>query len=222
MSGAEVIGLISAIISIIDTSLKVVEALDDASGLLPQAFRNVAARLPLVQDTLRTARTGLAEEEGKEDEEGEDTLTVGPRVALVKILKSCRDKVSALNDLVQAVKPAAGASGMERTFKAFKTISSTDKAEKLMDGILGDLQVLTANHAIKAATRAEVQCLVTALRERDGSHYGSVYSAVAMNNMGSGSQYSFTGRGNMNVVSGGGIQINGESTAPFYISQTKG
>ena len=216
MSGAEVVSLISAIISIIDASLQLYEAVNNASGL-PKSFRDVAVRLPLVQDTLETARTGLTREE--------DEPSTRSRVALTKVLESCRDKVVAANAMLQAVMPATGASRMKRYYKAFKTIPKGDKVESLMEGILGDLQVLTSSYAVKAATQARIERLIVAVRggERlnvvdDG---GGTSPAVDLHNLGLGSQYVHTGHGNQNVADGRGIQINGASTGPFYFNQTK-
>jgi len=210
MSGAEVIGLISGIIAILDVSLKLFEGLDDPSGL-PQSFRDVAARLPLVQDTLETARAGLAEEE--------DAPSAGSRVALAKLLESCRDKAVALNKVLRAVMPAAGASHMERYLRALKTIPKADKVENLMEGILGDLLVLTGSNAVKAATRAQIERLVAAVGRGERLNDGGGSPAVALHNAGSGSQYVYTGQGNQNVSNGKGIQINGVSTGPFYFGR---
>ncbi|RSL87741.1 hypothetical protein CDV31_016204 [Fusarium ambrosium] len=61
MPVAEVTGVISAIITIIEASIKIYRTASEASGL-PQSFRDAASRLPLVQDTLKLAVDGLAEE----------------------------------------------------------------------------------------------------------------------------------------------------------------
>jgi hypothetical protein len=56
MAGAEAgfdIGLISGVISIIDATKKVYDAAKDAKGQ-PEAFRQIAARLPLVIEILRS------------------------------------------------------------------------------------------------------------------------------------------------------------------------
>ena len=58
MSGAEIIGLISGIVSIIDAALKAYDAATDATSL-PSAFRDAAARLPLIQNTLKITMNGL-------------------------------------------------------------------------------------------------------------------------------------------------------------------
>ncbi|KAM5382496.1 hypothetical protein ACJZ2D_002500 [Fusarium nematophilum] len=58
MSGAEIVGLISGIIAIIDASIKFCNAAADTSSL-PSGFGDVATRLPLVQETLVTTMEGL-------------------------------------------------------------------------------------------------------------------------------------------------------------------
>ncbi|KAK4663221.1 NACHT and WD40-domain containing NOD-like receptor 3 [Podospora pseudopauciseta] len=58
MSGAEVIGIISGIIAIVDATAKVYNAANDALGL-PEAFRDIVTRLPLVRKTLQTVSRNL-------------------------------------------------------------------------------------------------------------------------------------------------------------------
>ncbi|KAI1772520.1 SesA protein [Hypoxylon cercidicola] len=211
MSGAEVIGLISGIIAIIDASLKLYEAVDDASGL-PQSFRDVAARLPLVHDTLEKASTGLT---GEED-------TAAAYIALARVLESCRNKAAALKEVLQAVMPAVNASRMERYYKAIKTLPNADKVENLMDGILGDLQVLTGNRAVKAATQAQIERLIDAAKRGEKLEGGGSTPAVSLYNASTGLQYVHSGPGNQNVATGHGIQINERSTGPYYFGWTPG
>ncbi|KAI1209727.1 uncharacterized protein F4807DRAFT_426098 [Annulohypoxylon truncatum] len=212
MSGAEVVGLISGIIAIIDASLKLYEAIDDSAGL-PQSFRDVATRLPLIHDTLETASTGLAEEE--------DAPPTTSRIALVKMLESCRDKAAELKKVLQAVMPAAGASRTERWAKALRTVPNADKVENLMNGILRDLQVLIGNRSVKAATQAQVARLIDEMK-RGGKADGGSSPAISLHNASTGSQYVHSGHGNQNIANGGGIQVNGQSTGPFYFGRTWG
>ncbi|KAI0597075.1 hypothetical protein F4775DRAFT_593608 [Biscogniauxia sp. FL1348] len=210
MSVADVIGLVSGIIAIIDASLKLYEAIDDAGGL-PQSFRDVATRLPLVQDTLETACAGMSEEE--------DTSSDESRIALKKVLEGCHDKAIALKKVLQDVIPAAHASRMKRYLKALKTIPNADKVENLMDGILQDLAVMTSNRAVKAATQAQVKHLIDSIKggERRGEKCnGGGGPTMLLHNAGAGSQYVHAGYGNQNVVNGTGIQVNGESSGAFY------
>ncbi|KAH6641786.1 hypothetical protein F5144DRAFT_643434 [Chaetomium tenue] len=65
MSGAEVISVISGIIAIIDATLKIYSAANDASGL-PEAFRDVALRLPLVSRTLQIISENTPDDEWRQ------------------------------------------------------------------------------------------------------------------------------------------------------------
>ncbi|KAI5919391.1 hypothetical protein F4810DRAFT_502374 [Camillea tinctor] len=208
MSGSEVIGLISGIVAIIEASLRLYDAVDDASGL-PQSFRDVATRLPLVQDTLKAACTGLAE--------ADDIPSVESRMALTKVLESCRDKAASLQKVLQAVIPSTRAKRMERYLKALKTIPSADKVENLMDGIICDLQVLTSNRAVKAATQAQVESLIDWIKTGEKPK-GCSSPAIAPHY--SSSQYIHSGQGNQNVAMDGGIQVNGQSSGAFYFGMT--
>ncbi|KAK4084331.1 uncharacterized protein Triagg1_811 [Trichoderma aggressivum f. europaeum] len=218
MSGAELIGIISGIIAIVDASLKIYEAAADASGL-PRAFRNVIARLPVIQDTLEAAKDALEEEE----EEGKHELSrVKFREALAKILESCYDKATALNKTLKAVMPTQGASKAKRYVKAIKMIPAADKIESLMNGILHDLHVLAANHSVKSATRSQIKDLMDITKKDDKRECVRIghRATISLYNAGKGSQYIYEGQGNQNV-SMGGIQFNGSSTAPLYIGMIR-
>ncbi|KAK3302953.1 uncharacterized protein B0T15DRAFT_402363 [Chaetomium strumarium] len=217
MSGAELIGIISGIVSLAQASIKIYQAVDNASGL-PKSFQDVFARLPLVQSTLEAAAAGIAEEE----EAGDNLASDRSRAALGKVLESCRDKAAALNKILRAVMPTAGAKRMERYLKAIKTTPNADKVENLMDGILRDMQVLTVSQVVNAPIRSQMKELIAAIErmEVERTDDGSCAPAVSLYSAGSGSQYVHSGRGDQNVVAGHGVQITGKSTGPFYFGRT--
>lgn len=89
MSGAEagfVVGLISGVISIIEATKTVYDTAKDAKGQ-PEAFRQVAARLPLVIEILHSA-------EGRTH-----TLDETAQEALEPILESCKAKAENLKKI---------------------------------------------------------------------------------------------------------------------------
>ncbi|PTB39144.1 uncharacterized protein TrAFT101_008062 [Trichoderma asperellum] len=143
--------LISGIIAIIDASIQLYEAVDDVSGL-PRSFRDVADRLPAILHTLEAALYWLAEEE-----EDACMLSTDQYIALSTMLKSCRNKAIAIQKVLQSVIPDANASLIMRCAKAIKAISSTNTVDSLMQGILHDLQVLTANRAVNTASRSQIK-----------------------------------------------------------------
>ncbi|RYP63005.1 hypothetical protein DL771_009490 [Monosporascus sp. 5C6A] len=149
MSGAEVIGLISGIIAVVGATVKVYRAATDASGL-PEAFRDVAKRLPLVQETLQTARGCL----NTADPDEAFCNAIKP------VLEGCEDKAKRLATIFEKVVPQADASRMERYLLAARTLGKGDTVESLMKGMLDDVQLLTGNHVAKLPTEAAIARLV--------------------------------------------------------------
>jgi len=198
MSGVEVIGLISAAISIFDAVTTLFDAIKDAQGL-PQAFREVAARLPLVQDVLQT----VAKQVNKSH------IDDGSYEAMKTLLESCKSKASALETVLQKTISPPEASRLERYYLAVKSLGKGNRVEILMKGILQDMQLLVGNNALKAASESQVQTLLTAVEElstippsapdEDGSH---IYL-----NYGSGPQ-AINNDGTQNINTGSGHQFN--------------
>ncbi|KAI8682021.1 SesA domain-containing protein [Fusarium keratoplasticum] len=204
MALAEVTGVISAIITIIEASIKIYRNAADASDI-PQSFRDAASRLPLIQDTLKLATDGLAE----------DVLDTQSHASLSAVLEKCTDRVAVLLDIFQLVITPARASRAERYLRALKTIPQAEKVETLMEGIMADLQLLATNQAVKAATRKQMERLISRI-EVNGE---SCRSPIILNNSGSGRQFVHNGTGHQNVATDTATQINGSfsgGTFSFY------
>ena len=142
MSGADagfVVGLISGVISIIEATKTVYNAVKDAKGQ-PEAFRQVAARLPLVITILRSAK------------ERTHTLDETAQEALKSILESCKDKAENLKKIFQKVIRKDDDKWYDRYKKALSTPGKGDKVECLMEGILKDIQVLACERLKGTAT----------------------------------------------------------------------
>ncbi|KAK4107057.1 hypothetical protein N656DRAFT_561454, partial [Canariomyces notabilis] len=121
MSGAEIIGLISGIIAIVDATVKVYAAANNASGL-PQAFRDVATRLPFVHETLQTVSRQLNTTNPDEN----SCKAISP------ILQRCENRVMQLEKIFRDVIPQADASRMERYLVAARTLGKEGTVESLM------------------------------------------------------------------------------------------
>ncbi|KAK1516856.1 uncharacterized protein CCOS01_12405 [Colletotrichum costaricense] len=202
MSGAEVLGIISAIISVIDASIQLYKAANDVSGL-PFAFRQVYSRLPLVLDTLKAAENGF-------DDQGDSPNS---REALVRLLESCENKARSLEEIFRDTISPPRISKVKKFFKAMKTVPKNGELEALSEGILADLSVLTSNYAVKFTTRQEMERLVRLL---EGEPRDPGNSRDMMNNsMGSNQQYIKLDEGNQYVAIGNSMQINGPSSGTF-------
>jgi len=155
MSGAEagfVIGLISGVISIIEAAKTVFDAAKDAKGQ-PEAFRQVAARLPLVIEILRSAKErALALDDTAQE-------------ALEPILESCKAKAENLNKIFQKVIRKDDDKWFDRYKKALGTLGKGDKVESLMEGILKDTQLLAYEKLMGIATETQAKELEEGIKE---------------------------------------------------------
>ena len=157
MSGAEALALlggISAIVAIVDATKKIYDTAHDARGL-PKSFREVAARLPVVQNILRSSMQRLED----------DAVGIESTRGLKDILWACEDKAKKLEGLFHRSIPKNGGSDVKRYYKAVKAYRKGGEVENLMKGILEDVQLLTCEQGTKTATSAQQAQIVQAVRD---------------------------------------------------------
>ena len=157
MSGAEVItilGIISSVIQIVDGTKKVYDAASNANGL-PEAFREVAARLPIVCDILNSAKRHI--EEGVTNEVSYE--------AAKNVVEDCQARAQKLEKIFQDVIPADGASRTDRYISAVKTVGQGNRVETLMEGIFKDLKLLAIKHGMVTKTDTREKELVKVIEE---------------------------------------------------------
>ena len=187
MSGAEagfVVGLISGVISIIEATRTVYDAVKDAEGQ-PEAFRQVAARLPLVITVLHSV------------EKRTHTLDQTAQEALEPILESCKAKAENLKKIFQKFIRKDDDKWYDRYKKALSTLGKGDKVECLMEGILKDIQVLACERLKGTATETELKEIEEAIKQMDEmpSSLQEETGGVTQNHQGSGNNNANTGRG---------------------------
>ena len=90
-----VLGIISSIVTIIEGTQQVYAAARNAQGL-PEAFRDVAGRLPIVRQTLRDARDHYVDSASSR--------------GVIQVVKDCEKRAKTLDMLFQNVCPPGGAS----------------------------------------------------------------------------------------------------------------
>jgi len=187
------IGLISGVITIIEATKTVYDAAKDAKGQ-PEAFRQVAVRLPLVNEILQNAK------------ERTRTLDESAREALKPIIKSCKGKAEDLEKLFQKVIRKDDDKWYDRYKKAVGTLGKGDKVECLMEGILKDIQVLACEKLMGTATDAQIKELEEAIMEMNEmpSSLPDEAKSVIQNHSGSGDNIGHTGSGTLNLHKGSG------------------
>ena len=157
MSGAEaiaVLGIISSVISIIDAAKQVHDGASNAVGL-PEAFREVAGRLPLVTAILKSAEQPIRD--GKLDEASCE--------AIKPLVEECKSRAKALDDMFQKVLPPDDASRLDRYIRAAKTLGKGGKVETLMKGLLDDVTLLASRHGLETATAHQLDQVENAIQE---------------------------------------------------------
>lgn len=203
MSGAEVLGLISSIISVIDASLEIYNAVKDSSGL-PPSFRNVASRLPAINLTLRKALDGL------DADRSDDSVET-----IKSSLEMCKRRVEELEGIFRSALRPSDASRISKPLKAMRTIRKADRVMFLKTGIMEDLQVLTASQAIQTATRAQIENLSETLRS---GHIRNGSPSVSIRNTGSGRQTIHSGVGTQRTDDG--PLFSGVFHGPIYYTRS--
>ena len=190
MSDAEavaVLGVISSIISIVDGTKQVYEAATNAQGL-PEAFRAIADRLPILRSILGSAKQHI--DEGDVDENS--CKGVKP------VVKACEKKANKLDTLFQKAIPKDDVSDLERYYEAVKAYGKGNEVENLMKGMLEDVQLLACERGINTATKTQQMQIVEAVNEVSAvlpsvPEHVFQESGFANTNYGSGPQYNAQG-----------------------------
>jgi len=157
MSGAEaivVLGLISSIVQILDATKQVYDAATNRDGL-PEAFRNVARRLPIIKNILICAKEHIDKRDVDEDS----------CKAVKQVVEDCERKAKKLDALFNNAVPANSTSDLKRYYTAVKALGKGNEVENLMKGILEDVQLLACEHGMRTATKAQKEDILQAITE---------------------------------------------------------
>ncbi|KAK8123166.1 hypothetical protein PG984_011836 [Apiospora sp. TS-2023a] len=154
MTGAEVLGVISAVIAIVDGMKQLYDGATDATGL-PKAFREVAVRLPLVNVILGSVHRHLQHNEVNESSLG----------AMKAVLHQAQSKTADLKKLFDKVIPLDEDPRWDRYVKLARTLGKSGKVETLMVGLMTDVQLLLGKMGLENSTAQEVHELRHAIQE---------------------------------------------------------
>ena len=210
MSGAEavaVLGLISSIISIVEGTKKIYDAATNARGL-PEAFRVVADRLPIVENILGSTKQDIEKRKVNNDSCNGVKHTV----------EACEEKAKELKGLFDKVIPEDGASRLTRYYKAVKALGKGNEVEKLMRGMLVDVQLLACEHGMKIATPAQQDQIAEAIREVEAvspSVPEQVFHEAGFTNTNSGSGTQYNAQGTQNNAKGAARQYMMSGNGPI-------
>ncbi|KAK6512493.1 hypothetical protein TWF481_001377 [Arthrobotrys musiformis] len=188
-----ILGLISSIITVIDATKRVYDAVEDEAGL-PKNFKKSAAKLPLIVKLLEDAEKFVGNTP-------DDSL----KTAFTPTLESCKRQAASLQKLFEKVMPEEGGSRLDRYLKAARTIGKGGRVESLTMDILKDLQLLATRFPDFTNTRGQGQLkeAIEEIAKMEPSLPDGFENAVSYTHYGSGAQ---------NVNTGTGVQNNNNST----------
>ena len=215
MSGAEasfVVGLISGVLTIIKATKTVYDAAKDAQGQ-PEAFRQVAARLPLIINILDAA--------GKRAH----TLDETAQEALETLLEACKVKAEALQKIFRKVVRKDDDKWYDRYKKAVVgTLGKQSRVEGLMEGILKDIQVLVYEKLPGTASETEaeeIENAITQMKDMPSSLQDESEDALQQHHSGSGDNIGATGGSVLNLHKGTGDQYHNNITGDANFGSKK-
>jgi hypothetical protein len=198
MSGFEVIGVISAVISILDVSTKLYATIEN-SDVLPETLKDVTRRLPLARNTLQIVEEGLKDPQ------------IDPRTfrSIKTIVKNCEDKAERLQEILGQLVIGPKASRLDRYRLAVRRLGKEDKVEKLMQSLLEDIQLLAANQAVKMVEdKSLMDELQVAIQTLSQTRPAIAESYTTISHGGTGDQMNNTGNGRQYNHMGSGTQTN--------------
>jgi len=201
MSGIEVVGLISAVISIVGAVENIYSGFRDARNL-PQAFREVAEKLPLVRETLRIAEQQI---KSTSDEEACE--------AIKTVVENCKVKAERLKEVFATVAPSEPPTRLERYSVAVRRWGKRNRVEELTREMMEDVRLLAVNRAVQAATEDQAAELLRAIKELSTIE-PSLPDEESVSQHHSGSGHNIRGnnyQGNHNVFSGSGTANFGDT-----------
>ena len=223
MSGVEaitVIGLISSVITIIETSRDLYDAATSVRGL-HEAFRTVSNNIPLVLNILRDCKRvqEQADRDWRDSNDAAQKRELEKSAEAVRpIMAACGDNVAKLKAIFEKVVPQDDAHWLERYRKAVQAVmpDKKRKVEDLMKDILEKLQLLHTNQFYKIVTEGKSDELNGAIQQ---------LSDLSTSLPDDDTHYIHYGSGSMNVNTGKGTQHNynqsGGSNNEQYIATTQ-
>ncbi|KAJ5557284.1 TPR repeat protein [Penicillium frequentans] len=192
MSGLEVLGGISAVISLLDASIKIYDSAQHDIKL-SATFEVVRLRLPILLHTLEICKKNLGPRQ--------DAVPGEVCEALENTLDGCDAKASNLRAIFEKIIPGESDTWDKRYFKVLRRLGKGNKVEELMASITEDVQLVVNHDSVQSASARQTLELDNIIKEMK-SIESSVPAANTMTfSNGGGAQTN-------NVNNGSGQQIN--------------
>ncbi|KAL4804195.1 P-loop containing nucleoside triphosphate hydrolase protein [Aspergillus unguis] len=202
----EVIGGISAVIGLLDTSIDLFKR-TQKDLKLSETIETVGRQLPIIRNTLEQCQAHIRPRT--------DTIPEDVGEAIAKTLDACESKATNLKKIFAKITPDQGDSWPTRYAAIVRRLGKGSKVEELMRAITEDVQIVVNHHAVKSADcqqnnqleqiLQELDSLEPSVPEDDPSTMNFVSHGGPQNN------YVHRGHGAYNVINDSGKQYNAEN-----------
>lgn len=150
MDPVTAVGLVAAIIQLVEFGTKVTERFTDFSsaGLQdgpPTAFKYIMAVLPLIMEGLQNLQSRISD------------VTAQARVTLHTVVQSCLSDVQTLNQILDKVLPSSKASKWEKGKKALASIQCDKEIDRIAGAIKTYIGVLTFHQVVEMSQNYKVK-----------------------------------------------------------------
>jgi hypothetical protein len=200
---ADVIGAISGVIGLIETSIKIYDSAQKDIKL-SETFETVRRRLPIIRDILETCKSHI--------EAKADLIPENVQKALDATLEDCDTKAMNLRGIFEKI-IAGQSDGWERRYlKYLRRLGKGNKVEELMVGLTEDVQLIVNDDAVRSANQPQNAELVATIEEIKSISSSVPDEGGFSMTFGSGGGAQTTnvnkGSGPQNNISGNGTQYN--------------
>ena len=142
------IGLASAIVSFVDIGMKIANRIKELSeaGDIPEVFRDIRTRLPLMMGIVDSARHGI------------DNLSPEAERALEEVVRQCSEQVSLLDGILKRIVVSKSDSRFKKTVKAGISLVEEGRVQRIATALRDNIQLLiflNVTPAEKGKPRAE-------------------------------------------------------------------
>jgi hypothetical protein len=211
MLGLEVLGGISAVITLLDALIKIYDGAHNDIKL-PDTFLASRRQIPIILDILKRCKNEI--------EPGRDAISSDAGEALEKIIDACDEKAQKLRQIFERVIPGDSETWKTRYAKIIKRLGQGSKVEDLMIALTQDVQLIVNNCVVRSTSMrreqySELANLIEEMRSFKSSASDDEPNSTLVFHSGGGTQTN-----NVNKGSGQQIHNNAEVGAQYFNSGT--
>ncbi|KAL8691623.1 MAG: hypothetical protein Q9218_003198 [Villophora microphyllina] len=137
------LGLASAVVTLLDLGTKVVKRLKELSedGNVPEAFRDVKTRLPLLNSVVSYTQLRA------------DSLSPGDREAVEDVLQRCFEQVRQLDELLKKVSVLTRDSAWKKSIRAAISVAEEGRVQRIATALKDNVELLSTFLSVTPAEK---------------------------------------------------------------------